>query len=247
LAQETKVDTVKNMDNHKAKNVTTTVTKAKRYQVIKDTVVEDKSMKPGQLKKVIIIKDDVSGSNEDEGKDIIVTSDLENDTVHHSNSGTVKKIIVRSKGNGNPPLIIINGKKVSSEELDKMDPSDIERVDVWKDEASIEKYGADGKNGVVEVRTKTLKIDDGIKTGLTISEKDKGIDVSILDENKIKPDSPYMVTMVDNEGHAVYNTKTKDKSFQIPTDKLKNGKYFISVVNVENHYSCSNNYLVKHN
>jgi hypothetical protein len=244
LAQETKVDADKNTYPHNDKTVTT-VTKVKTHRMLKDTLVDDKPGKTMKHREIIIINDKDPVSKEDE--EVFGMSHPKNDTVNRSDDDMVEKVIIKKHGNGNPPLVIINGKRVSSEELDKMDPSDIERVDVWKDEASVEKYGADGKNGAVEVRTKTMSILDGVKTGLTISEKEKGLDVSVLDENKIKPDSPYMVTMVDNEGHTVYNTKTKDKSFQIPTDKLKNGKYFISVVNVENHYSCSDNYSLKHN
>ena len=55
------------------------------------------------------------------------------------------------------PIVYINGKKVdvTMEELNsKLDPNSIERMDVYKGDISIEKYGDDGKNGVIAITTK---------------------------------------------------------------------------------------------
>jgi Antirepressor regulating drug resistance, predicted signal transduction N-terminal membrane component len=52
------------------------------------------------------------------------------------------------------PLYIIDGKEGSPEEMRKLAPDDIQAINVWKGESSLQKYGAKGKNGVVEIATK---------------------------------------------------------------------------------------------
>lgn len=71
-----------------------------------------------------------------------------------------KRVIVAKSANGEKPIVYINGKKVAieMEELSsKMDPSTIERMDVFKGDVSIEKYGEEGKNGVIVITTKDGK------------------------------------------------------------------------------------------
>jgi len=68
-----------------------------------------------------------------------------------------KRVIVTRSNNGEKPIVYINGKKVdvNMEELNsKLDPKSIERMDVYKRDISIEKYGDDGKNGVIAITTK---------------------------------------------------------------------------------------------
>nr|WP_315144065.1 M56 family metallopeptidase [uncultured Flavobacterium sp.] len=68
-----------------------------------------------------------------------------------------KRVIVTRSKNGEKPIVYINGKKVdvTMEELNsKLDPNSIERMDVYKGDISIEKYGDDGKNGVIAITTK---------------------------------------------------------------------------------------------
>lgn len=55
----------------------------------------------------------------------------------------------------NAPLVIVDGVETEDKEkFKKMNPSDIESVNVLKDKASIEKYGEKGKNGVIIITTK---------------------------------------------------------------------------------------------
>ena len=68
-----------------------------------------------------------------------------------------KTISIKNSKNGEKPIVYINGKKVdvNMEELNsKLDPNSIERMDVYKGDISIEKYGDDGKNGVIAITTK---------------------------------------------------------------------------------------------
>lgn len=56
----------------------------------------------------------------------------------------------------NNPLIIVNGKEVSDEEMKAIDPDSIKSVTVLKDESATKVYGEKGKNGVIVI---TLKKD----------------------------------------------------------------------------------------
>lgn len=52
------------------------------------------------------------------------------------------------------PLIVLDGKIVSEETVKNLDPNTIESITVLKNENAIEKYGENGKNGVIEVYMK---------------------------------------------------------------------------------------------
>jgi hypothetical protein len=57
------------------------------------------------------------------------------------------------------PLIIIDGKRtnLTSDELNKLDSNSIQSMSVLKEIHAVEKYGKDGKNGVIEIITKENK------------------------------------------------------------------------------------------
>lgn len=55
------------------------------------------------------------------------------------------------------PLYIVDGKKSSAEEVKKIDPSTIQSIDVLKDKSATDKYGDEGKNGVVIITLTTTK------------------------------------------------------------------------------------------
>ncbi len=52
-------------------------------------------------------------------------------------------------------LIFINGKKSSQEEMDNIPSENIQSINVLKGEKATDKYGQKGKNGVIEISTKT--------------------------------------------------------------------------------------------
>ena len=54
-------------------------------------------------------------------------------------------------------LIVLDGKVIDSKELSLMSPNDIESINVLKDEATVEKYGEKGRNGVIEIKLKKVK------------------------------------------------------------------------------------------
>jgi N-acetylmuramoyl-L-alanine amidase len=57
----------------------------------------------------------------------------------------------------NPPVIVLDGKTISADEMKKIDPKTIESIYVLKDKTATDKYGAKGENGVVEVNRKAIK------------------------------------------------------------------------------------------
>lgn len=56
----------------------------------------------------------------------------------------------------NKPLFILNGKKISRDSLDILDPNKIKSVHVYKGLDAKEKYGDEGKNGVVVIELKAV-------------------------------------------------------------------------------------------
>lgn len=52
------------------------------------------------------------------------------------------------------PLYVLDGKIVSKEIIDKLDPKTIESINVLKDKTATDKYGDKGINGVVEITSK---------------------------------------------------------------------------------------------
>ena len=52
------------------------------------------------------------------------------------------------------PLYMLDGKKAKSKDVKKISPDNIEKMEVLKGKAAIEKYGKKAKNGVVEITTK---------------------------------------------------------------------------------------------
>ncbi len=96
-------------------------------------------------------------------EDIVVTAigikkSTTGDTV--TLSGNVR--IHSNLGNSNSPLFIVDGKLV--DDINGIDPSQIEKVSVLKGETATELYGEKGKNGVIKVTTKKAEEDKFITT-----------------------------------------------------------------------------------
>jgi hypothetical protein len=71
------------------------------------------------------------------------------------NLPTAEKIKKKLPGN---LLYIINGKVASVDEVSKLKPEQIKSINVWKEKAAAEKYGAAGANGVIEIVLKELAL-----------------------------------------------------------------------------------------
>lgn len=66
----------------------------------------------------------------------------------------VKPHTEEEKKAGSEPLYIVDDQIVSKSEMEKYDAKDIDSVTVIKDKAGVEKYGEEGKNGVVIIITR---------------------------------------------------------------------------------------------
>jgi len=67
---------------------------------------------------------------------------------------TKKGNFIFSNSENENPLFIINGKETSSEEMEKMKPDSIEKMEVLKGKSATDKYGNKGKDGVILITTK---------------------------------------------------------------------------------------------
>ena len=72
-------------------------------------------------------------------------------------SKTNKIELVNSTKDKNPPIVFVNGKKESSEILNTINANAIESFSIIKGQESIEKYGEEGKHGVILLTLKENK------------------------------------------------------------------------------------------
>ncbi len=64
------------------------------------------------------------------------------------------RINLKSIDGKNAPLYVLDGKVISEEEMNAVDPNHIESISVLKDESATKAYGSKGQNGVVLIATK---------------------------------------------------------------------------------------------
>ena len=77
----------------------------------------------------------------------------------------VLKVTMPPNTNANKPLIIVDGKKADNQEVNAIDPSLIQTVNVLKDNSSIALYGDEGKNGVILITTKLSNLSKPVTIG----------------------------------------------------------------------------------
>lgn len=63
-------------------------------------------------------------------------------------------VLVTNDTTGKQPIFFLDGKKITHDEMSKINPNNIESMNVLKDKAATDKYGNEGKNGVIEIVTK---------------------------------------------------------------------------------------------
>ncbi len=83
------------------------------------------------------------------------TIEVQADTA--TTTGTLNIHVVDQMGDNfevNNPLVVIDGKHATMEELQALDPQTVDNISVLKDQASLEVFGEEGKNGVIIVTTK---------------------------------------------------------------------------------------------
>jgi len=193
---------------------------------------EMKKIKPDDIEQIDVLKSKESTAKYGEkGKNGVVLITLKKSQtvkftskeieVNKGNDITIKEpqsINIKSK-DGKQPLLFIDGNVTTGKRLEDIDPNTIQSMSVWKDEKAIEKYGAQGKNGVVEITTKNkpLYVVDGV------------ICAEIKD---IEPNSIESITVLkDQSATALYGEKGKNGVVIITSKKdSKNKKSEIDVV-----------------
>jgi len=65
-----------------------------------------------------------------------------------------KHKVVKIETDGKEPLYLIDGKEITREEMNNINPETIDKVEVLKGDDATEKYGDKGKYGVVIITTK---------------------------------------------------------------------------------------------
>ena len=66
----------------------------------------------------------------------------------------------KSTGKGENPLFIMDGKEISAEKIEKINPESIESITVLKDASATAKYGEKAANGVIEIYLKKQQVEE---------------------------------------------------------------------------------------
>ncbi len=94
----------------------------------------------------------------DDGKEssVIIIKDSDDDDIEVISKKSSNFFFIDQDGK-DKPLFIIDGIESKKKDLEKLNPSEIESINVLKGEKAKEKYGKKAKNGVVQITTKKHK------------------------------------------------------------------------------------------
>ncbi|MDT3404835.1 TonB-dependent receptor plug domain-containing protein [Mucilaginibacter terrae] len=119
-------------------------------------------------------------------------------------------VLVKAQVNtGNQPLVVVDGvaMDVQSDILAKINPNDIESIEVLKDASATAIYGSRGANGVILINTKTVVIKNTQRKLSTFSKKYS----RYLKSN----------TNVSNITYAINGSVLVDTTMSIPREVIK--------------------------
>jgi TonB-dependent SusC/RagA subfamily outer membrane receptor len=154
---------------------------------------------PQEIDNVSVLKGDaatsVYGTEAKDGVVIITTK-------NNGHSSSTERRMGVSDGN---PLILMNGVAITKEEMDKINPHDIESVNVLKGEQATRLYGEKGKNGVVIITPKGEKAVVPLQEGMN-----KGNPPLIVIDGKRMPKDFNLSTLKSEEIESI--SVLKDKS-----------------------------------
>ena len=120
------------------------------------------------------------------------------------------------------PIYIIDGKPARAEDFRKLNPNDIEKVVVLKDEKSTALYGSRGKNGVVHIVT---------KNGLPIEKKEELIkEIAPFDNSipSIEPNQEDYELFVENQFTSPKSEPLSTFSIDVDNASYTNVRRFIN-------------------
>jgi TonB family protein len=92
---------------------------------------------------------------------------------------------IKFKGDGPPPLFVVDGTIMTEAEAGKIEPDAIASVDIIKGKPATDKYGEKGKDGVAEITTK--KIQAGDKMVVAPAPPPPPLNLDIKSETGTKP------------------------------------------------------------
>ncbi|MFD2743836.1 MULTISPECIES: M56 family metallopeptidase [Sphingobacterium] len=143
------------------------------------------------------------------------------------------------------PLYVVDGIVMLPKDFKKLDPNDIDRIDVLKEGSATAAYGDKGKNGVVIISTKGALEKSKTATDRSTFQKDStmtyllkrssgddaqplyvldGVPQSKGDLDGIDPNSIESISVIkDNSARAIYGEKAKDGVVLISTKNFNRG------------------------
>lgn len=123
--------------------------------------------------------------------------------------------ITAVRGNLDKVLIVIDGRISTKQEMDKMNPEEIESIKVLKDQASVKIYGDKGKDGVILIATKvTLHNNKSAETMEKPEQIQSPATVQIhVSDSKIPADLLYVI-----DG----KTASKEEMSKLSPDEIEN-------------------------
>lgn len=134
-------------------------------------------------------------------------------------SGVVIRSGSASRDTTKQPLYIVDGKEISKDEMSRINPNEIESINVIKDATATDKYGEKGKNGVIEITMKNggnSVTQEKIEKVFEKAEKPASVNVqewrSFLEKNL----QPIIVAAAKNGARP--NTYTVNVRFIVKTD-----------------------------
>ena len=110
-----------------------------------------------KVEKLIINGNEVNIYKNNDAFYEVTDTSVENVTIIKNENGKIKqqkeeKGIVFNSGNKNEkPLVLVDGKEISKEEMENIDPDNIESLSVLKGDKATKKYGEKAINGVIEI------------------------------------------------------------------------------------------------
>lgn len=118
---------------------------------------------------------EATSQTESKAKDSLVVKENDRITIVHPGGVEYDKVTVATTGNGEHPLVLVNGTEMPYDQFVKISPQIIKSISVLKDEDSRKKYGAKAKDGVIVVEIEDHPNKKGHEPfklkGLVIDEK----------------------------------------------------------------------------
>ncbi|MBA5628872.1 SusC/RagA family TonB-linked outer membrane protein [Moheibacter lacus] len=121
--------------------------------------------------------------------------------------GSVGNVVIRGavglNGGVKSPLYIVNGAYLNEDDVNSINPNDIESIDVLKEASQLAVYGSRGANGVVIIKTKSAKKGQSIinyRTSFGYSELMDLNNVEVMGSRQLLEFQNQLSSSVDDEG-----------------------------------------------